>query len=726
MNYEETLSTLKAIQTSYSPMPFLLDPDVEPRFVINSDERTIEIPEEFKFLAVKMDHLSERIYFDIPRYFDGEDLATKICVVQYINANGEEAAEGIAAIVDVDYTSEADKIIFRWDVDNNVTKYAGDVSFSVRFYTISDDNRFTYSWNTVPATLPVLDTIDNTGQRVTENYPTELLQWQYRMTELDRTISEKIATATKSIDTNTKAAQAARQGAEDAESRVNAIVAGNEAYTKKQSHDLFALALKGTAEAAKSITIYPDKGSNVLATINGFTQQEGTGDPSPSNVRKLINGGLKLVEVVLTGTEGWVLNPNSGTAASGSRRFQLGMSVTSSNASAYVVAVAYCSHFDGTTPANTYGSNYDNTFSVQNADLQLRVAGISAVDDLKRFLAARYAAGDPVIVWYEPADEADATGLYAPLTGTGDGHTGVCRELTAPLCQGDTLITKVKSGCDKMIVLDGSEDEGWYESNTSDSTKKRWYTKSGIIESIALNSNDQVFPGYSSWLAPVSGNATFAKKQGISASYSTSALALYIEQFSAPGSIEEFKAYLSANPLTVWYRSTGYTDNNNKPVSLEMHVRWAQVLNGKEAWATAVAGAYYMFPGNLPKPSGGGTTTDAISDYLKAVPTNDIAAGTEGFGIGPSGSIVVRLPGGVAPSTYMANKPLTVVYQLNSAVTFAHDPVDFIADPDDDGAWVITGEADGTVSAEYNKSITKAFEEILTRVSALELHALGG
>ena len=67
MNYEETLSTLKTIQASYSPTPFLVDPDTEPRFVIDSDERTIEIPDEFKFLAVKMDHMSEQIYFEIPR-----------------------------------------------------------------------------------------------------------------------------------------------------------------------------------------------------------------------------------------------------------------------------------------------------------------------------------------------------------------------------------------------------------------------------------------------------------------------------------------------------------------------------------------------------------------------------------------------------------------------------------------------------------------------------------
>ena len=201
-------------------------------------------------------------------------------------------------------------------------------------------------------------------------------------------------------------------------------------------------------------------------TALGFTQQAGTGDPSPTNVRTITNVGLKLVKLVLNGTEGWVLNPHSGTAASGSRRFQLGMSVTSSNASASVAAVAYCSHFDGTTPANTYGSNYDNTFSVQNADLQLRVAGISTVEGLEQLLAACYAAGDPVIVWYQPADESDATGLYAPIILQGSEYRATCLPLTAPLCEGGSVVSwaentdddaeSVETHVQSVAVADGS------------------------------------------------------------------------------------------------------------------------------------------------------------------------------------------------------------------------------------------------------------------------------
>lgn len=713
MNYEETLSTLKAIQASYSPMPFLLDPDVEPRFVINSDERTIKIPEEFKFLAVKMDHLSERIYFDIPRYFDGEDLATKICVVQYINANGDEAVEGIAAIVDVDYTSESGKIIFRWDVDNNVTKYAGDVSFSVRFYTIGDDSRFTYSWNTIPATLPVLDTIDNTGQRVTENYPTELLQWQYRMTELDRTISEKIATATESIDTNTKAAQAARQGAEDAESRVNAIVAGNEAYTKKQSHDLFALALKGAAEAAKSITIYPNKGSNVLATINGFTQQEGAGDPSPTNVREIINGGLKLVKLVLNGTEGWVLNPNSGTAASGSRRFQLGMSVTSSNASAYVVAVAYCSHFDGTTPANTYGSNYDNTFSVQNADLQLRVAGISAVDDLKRFLAARYAAGDPVIVWYVPADEADATGLYAPIILTSGEYRATCLPLTAPLCEGDSVASWAKSGCDKVVTFDGSEN--WTLVLSGNGRLRAYTPAAGCVPGTAVGD----------WLRKGTVDEWDANS-GIGYVVTLQSGNIGVCVPTDKTTIQDFKAILAANPLTVWYRSTNYTEAADIAVSLETHVKHVFAINGTQRIMTYNQAEYFTVA--LPKPASSNYPTIKC-DKLRpaqsgAKPYCYIADGAGYLLVWPSEDMGIT--DAVSAKEWLAAKPITVEYPIATPITYAHSSVELPALPDDTGKVTITGQSGGTVTVVFNKSITKAFEELVQRVSALELHALGG
>lgn len=722
MNYEDTLSELKAIQASYSPTPFLLDPDAEPRFLINSDERTIMIPEEFKFLAVKMDHLSERIYFEIPRYFDGEDLATKICVVQYINANGEEAVEGIAAITDVDYESEAEKIIFRWDVDNNVTKYAGDVSFSVRFYTISDDNRFTYSWNTIPSTLPILDTIDNTGNTVTENYPTELILWQYRMQELDKTISDKISEATASLDADIEtgqslvtAAQAARKGAEDAEGRVNAIVAGNEAYTKQQSHDLFALALKGTAEAAKSVTIYPDKGSNVVATIHGFTKQEGEGDASPNNVRALTNGGMKLVQLALTGAENWAVS----SAASGQyQRFYMPLSIA---APADWKSTICCTEF---IPKTILVESSVNGIGTYSGTLYLRWDEYNnSVDLLKADLSARYAAGDPVTVWYVPADESDATGLYAPLTGTGDGYTGICRKLTAPLCQGDKFITKVKSGCDKVMTFDGSSDEDWKIETLSGGTN-RYY----IVISNAAQADMETGFALANWLKLAAtgqtGNPLYYNIFTITADNR-----LYVRANNE--SLADFKLRIAADPLTIWYRSTDYTNTADNQASIETHVRWKYTFTGKEGWTVGGVGAYLSsinLPGNKTATSGKCSHFKYQYSYtanaIMVESSGRVALGTAAISeLGFSG---VEDWKAYLAEQYAAGTPVEVEYELATQIVFAHDPVDFIASPDEDGTWVITGETDGTVSAEYNKNITKAFEDIVTRLVSVEKAILGG
>lgn len=721
MNYEETLSTLKAIQASYSPTPFLMDPDTEPRFVINSDERIIEIPDEFKFLAVKMDHMSERIYFEIPRYFDGEDLATKTCVVQYINANKEEAVEGIASVTDVDYTSVSEKIIFRWDVDNNVTKYAGDVSFSVRFYTISDDNRFTYSWNTVPATLPVLDTIDNSGASVTENYPTELILWQYRMTELDRTISEKIEEATTSIDADTKAAQAARKGAEDAENRVNVIVAGNEAYTKQQSHDLFALALRGTDEAAKSITIYPDKGSNVVVTAHGFTKQEGSGDASPENQRPIVNSGVVLQEYTLTGEETFWGNPTAeydgGIYIFAQQSFIQDCIASSDNE-------AVCTDFENAKEviyaenSTTHSGKFCLTVGTNQPRFIVphKLIGTTKnttretyLEVFKKFLKRRYESGNPVKIYYQ---KADSTGLlYVRIAGIGEDYTGACGKLTAPLCQGDTLITKAKSGCDKVLVLDGTQNMYYSEGNSYitvavDNPKNESYPKSDYIPNISPYQN-------ASGLYVLNGRITV--------------------KHPAFTSLQAAKEYLSANPLTVWYRSTNYTEADDIPVSLETHQQWYFELDGTEniQYASDV-GTFFINGTGTPTAKGG--TDSGICSIAKRVYGKD----GDGFYFNPSssylvfGKIYAEGFGSVDAfkaklvELYAAGTPAQFVYPVSTPVTYAHDPVDFIASPDEEGSWVITGEADGTVSAEYNKNITKALEDILTRISALELHALGG
>lgn len=464
-----------------------------------------------------------------------------------------------------------------------------------------------------------------------------------------------------------------------------------EGKTSAEVKAMFADGRAIFAGSGTSVTLDAEGERVHSITVNGFTKQSGSGDPSPTNVRALTNGGLKLVKLVLNGTEGWILNSHSGTAASGSRRFQLGMSVTSSNTSAYAVAVAYCSHFDGTTPANTYGSNYDNMFSVQNADLQLRVAGISTVDDLKQFLAACYDAGDPVIVWYAPADESDATGLYAPIILTSGECRATCLSLTAPLCEGDSVASWAKSGCDVEITFDGSENwtlvlsgNGWLRAYTPAAecvpgtavgdwlrkgTVDEWNTNSGIGYVVTLQS----------------GNIGVCVP-------------------TDKTTIQDFKAILAAHPLTVWYRSTNYTEAADIPVSLETHVRWANQLDGTEAWELRTD----FLPNLFIAPAVPGIASNnglSFCDMYKIVVTQWDKVGLNQVMVIKTGNYIgfrdERYSTADAAKRGLAESPVTIVYELATPLVYAHEPVEFEFVKGEDGVFTITGEADGTLDVYY-------------------------
>lgn len=170
-------------------------PSDEPRFVIDSNTRKITVPNEFKFLAVKNDANAEKIYFEIDRYFDSEDLSNHTIVVQYSDVStlcDENAIVGIDAVTDIDLTTEPGKILFRWTVKHEVTFKATDIAFAIRFYTVGDDNKFTYSFNTVSVCLPVLDTLDTTNDAI-QRYANILDEWLEKMGNIESSIDSKIS-----------------------------------------------------------------------------------------------------------------------------------------------------------------------------------------------------------------------------------------------------------------------------------------------------------------------------------------------------------------------------------------------------------------------------------------------------------------------------------------------------------------------------------------------------
>lgn len=140
------------------PVPI---PGEEERLLIDLETRTIEAPE---YLSVQFDHDSETVFFEIDRYFDSVDLSSMCCVIQYINAGKEGRFYPVPFY---DTLTKEGKIIFPWQISGEVTKYAGNVEYAVRFYSIDFDNqRFNFNLNTQSAKSKVLYGMDVDTQEI--------------------------------------------------------------------------------------------------------------------------------------------------------------------------------------------------------------------------------------------------------------------------------------------------------------------------------------------------------------------------------------------------------------------------------------------------------------------------------------------------------------------------------------------------------------------------------
>ena len=177
---------LQEIQNSVK-ITFAHLPSNEPRFIIDANSREINIPFEFSFLGVIGDHKAETIYFEIDRYFDDEDLSTDTCVIQFVNKNPKtlECNEGLYAVTTMDINSIDGKIIFGWNIMNDATQIAGDIHFSIRFYSIDSNNKFTYNFNTLTANSIILDTLDVKHTSIIEISPSELQAWNDKMNQIN-------------------------------------------------------------------------------------------------------------------------------------------------------------------------------------------------------------------------------------------------------------------------------------------------------------------------------------------------------------------------------------------------------------------------------------------------------------------------------------------------------------------------------------------------------------
>lgn len=173
-------------------------PEDEPIYKIDLNTRTITGPE---FLSVAKDHNSEMVYFIVDRYYEHYDLAKTTCLISYKNKTTNKSSiysvpfydlsneHGEKKVIDTsDSPNEIQTIVFPWCIDGLVTEEAGDVEYSVRFYSIGEDLSINYCLNTIPTIGKVKYGLDvDTGDYLNrqsdaytelKNDIAQLSQWQ--------------------------------------------------------------------------------------------------------------------------------------------------------------------------------------------------------------------------------------------------------------------------------------------------------------------------------------------------------------------------------------------------------------------------------------------------------------------------------------------------------------------------------------------------------------------
>ena len=223
----------------------------------------------------------------------------------------------------------------------------------------------------------------------------------------------------------------------------------------------------------------------------------------------------------------------------------------------------------------------------------------------------------------------------------------------------DVCRTRVKSVYDKRIVLDGTEN--W---NISSSKPNSFLTP--VSERIVNGLSDS----YPTLKSPEIGT-----KNGIYLNYTADIIVTDL----ACSTVEEFKAHLSAHPLTVYYQSTAYDGTNGLDVCLTEYQTGFVELDGTENWQWNSNTAWPYIATFLPNNKTG--VAPVCSHYQG---TGAVVPAASQVAINELGSLIIKDPSWQSvedAKAYLAAQkaagtPVQVAYQLATPEVYATDPLD--------------------------------------------------
>lgn len=282
--------------------------------------------------------------------------------------------------------------------------------------------------------------------------------------------------------------------------------------------------------------------------------------------------------------------------------------------------------------------------------------------------------------------------------------------LTAPLCAGDKFISRTLSGCDYEITFDGSSDENW-SVNTGSSTAEsgsRRFTIDLEIDTGNHSPNERSV-AYSNYLVQAKPNETYSQYFDDCFSVENKNVQVRI---SGIDTVEELRAFLSARPLKVKFRTSNYNRDNDIAVSMETHNRVVVTMDGT-MYVGDVSNMGDVTRGMIRptyslKAPGSYQTSAKCSHFVQS---NSWVSKTQSFYVNTtpyvfiSNDLLDELTNvGIKKflkTQFDAGTPVQFEYPLATPIVYVHEPVDFEFVDGEDGVFTITGEADGTLDVYY-------------------------
>ena len=432
--------------------------------------------------------------------------------------------------------------------------------------------------------------------------------------------------------------------------------------------------VKMTADIASGDKVVISSAPKEKVTVEGATSQPGSGDPSPDNIRMIDGIGMFDKMLVLDGSAGWrAFYGEPGV-------YFTDISIDTTGIKDSIIKTNSKKYASHNTPSILNQSEFVLQHPPGVTRLCVRVdANSTSVQTAKDYFNSR-----PLTVWLRSHDFYKCKGPFYYVHEVSDGtetpYKAIGIELNAPLFDGDSLEIGGPSGFDQMVILDGSSDEYWVPfQGASDvfctDLLPRCAFDEGNSDGVKVNRLK-----YHASVSSMSEDEFYFQSNSISNRF----LRFVIRVNGAGTNVQTVRNALGKAPLIVFYKSVDYTPENDIPVAIEKHTGNYLIFDGTETVVIETSGPnvpYLQIEGVADNHNASHRLVSSVApfvyEYSGAGAFSDYGkiifgrAWLQSNGFANAETMVKDFKSFLT-SQYSAGAPVQVVYELASAVTYAH------------------------------------------------------